>query len=70
MWLIGFVILIAPSAGPEHDKVDCWRFKRDAFRAIADEVGLEVIADWTYTGDSGGGRGRKWDDHVFIGRKA
>lgn len=66
----GYVILIAPSAGYVHrDPIDCWRFYPDAFQAIADEVGLETVADWIYKGDSGGGRGRLWDDHVFVGRK-
>jgi len=65
----GFIVLIAPSSGYTHEPVDCWRFYRDAFTGIADEVGLTVVADWIYTGDSGGDRGRLWDDHVFVGRK-
>jgi len=65
----GYMILIAPSAGYAHTDQDCWRFMRDAFKAIADDVGMETVADWIYTGDSGGGRKRVWDDHVWIGRK-
>lgn len=65
----GYMILIAPSAGYTHTDQDCWRFYRDAFTAIADDVGMETIADWIYTGDSGGGRNRLWDDHTWVGHK-
>lgn len=63
----GFMILIAPSAGPRHDIIDCWRFMDDAFKAIAEEVDLKIIADWidiSYDKAS-----RKWNDHVFVGQK-
>jgi len=65
----GYVVIIAPSAGPAHFKIDCWRFVRDAFRAIAHECDLEVVADWIYTGDSGRGPNKQWNDHTFVGRK-
>ena len=62
------MILIAPSAGPRHDKQDGWRFMDDAFRFIADEVGLVTIADWIDR-DAPDERSRKWADHVFVGEK-
>lgn len=65
----GYMILIAPSAGPNHDKVDCWRFMRDSWQAIAEECGLSLVKSWIYTGNSGGGRGRKWDDHTAVLKK-
>jgi SAM-dependent methyltransferase len=61
----GFIVLIAPSGGRAHDKVDCWRFMRDAFSAIADECELGVIADWIEAGPSGGSDS-EWHDHVAI----
>jgi len=64
----GKVILIAPSAGPRHDKQDGWRFMDDAFRFIAEDVGLITLADWI-TKDAPDERSRKWQDHVFIGEK-
>lgn len=64
----GTIVIIAPSAGPRHDKQDCWRFMDDAFKAIAEEVGLEVVADWI-TANAPDTRSRKWQDHVFVGRK-
>ena len=63
-----YIILIAPSAGPRHDLVDCWRFMDDSFKAIAEEVGLTVIADWV-DHSAPDDRSRKWADHVFIGKK-
>jgi len=40
----GFIFLIAPSRGVEHrHPVDCWRFYRDGFRALAELGGLEVL---------------------------
>lgn len=64
----GWIILIAPSAGPRHDKVDCWRFMDDSFRAIAKESGLIPIADWI-DHNAPDERSAKWKDHVFVGRK-
>lgn len=63
------MVLIAPSSGPRHDKQDGWRFMDDAFRFIADEVGLKVIADWIDRGASDE-RSRKWQDHIFIGERS
>lgn len=64
-----YIILIAPSAGPRHDDRDCWRIMDDGFKAIADEVGLEPVADWVDK-SAPDERSRKWADHVFIGRKS
>jgi SAM-dependent methyltransferase len=63
-----YMVLIAPSMGKRHDKIDCWRFMDDAFKAIAEEVGLTVIADWVdrtvYNN-----RSDLIQDHVFVGQK-
>lgn len=64
----GYIILIAPSNGPRHDLVDCWRFLDDSFKAIAEEVGLTVIADWIDT-TSDDKKSAIWQDHVFVGQK-
>lgn len=64
----GYIILIAPSEGPRHDTIDCWRVMDDGFKAIADDVGLTVIADWIDK-TAPDERSRQWADHVFIGQK-
>lgn len=63
-----FMVIIAPSAGPRHHTIDCWRFMDDAFKSIAEETGLTVIADWIDL-DAPDERSRKWADHVFVGKK-
>jgi len=63
-----YMILIAPSSGPRHDVIDCWRIMDDGFKAIANDVGLEVVADWVDR-SAPDERSRKWADHVFIGKK-
>jgi SAM-dependent methyltransferase len=63
-----YIILIAPSSGPRHDDQDCWRFMDDAWKAIATDVDLELIACWI-TRDAPDERSRKWQDNVFVGRK-
>lgn len=43
----GLLILIAPSAGPIHKfPVDCYRFYPDAYKALADYVGINLIEHW------------------------
>jgi SAM-dependent methyltransferase len=64
----GFIIIIAPSSGPRHDIIDCWRFMDDSFKAIAEETNLTVIADWIdKTSDDK--KSKPWQDHIFIGQK-
>lgn len=63
-----YIILIAPSAGPRHDVIDCWRIMDDGFKAIAEEAGLVSVADWI-DDKAPDERSRKWRDHIFIGRK-
>ena len=63
-----YMVLIAPSAGKVHDVIDCWRYYPDSFKAIAEESGLRVIADWIDNGDWEE-RSARWKDHVFIGQK-
>ena len=62
------MIIIVPSAGPRHDTVDCWRFMDDAFKAIADDCQLEIIANWIDR-EPKDDRSFKWQDNVFIGKK-
>jgi SAM-dependent methyltransferase len=64
----GFIIIIAPSAGPRHDVRDCWRFMDDAFKAIAEECELKIIANWVDR-ESTEKDSMKWNDHVFVGQK-
>jgi SAM-dependent methyltransferase len=63
-----YMVIIAPSSGPRHDVIDCWRFMDDAFKSIADETELTVVADWIDR-SAPDDRSRKWADHVFVGRK-
>lgn len=43
----GYLILIAPSAGPIHRyPVDCYRFYPDSFYALAKHAGCHVVAVW------------------------
>jgi SAM-dependent methyltransferase len=63
----GFMILIAPSTGPRHDIIDCWRFMDDSFKAIAEETDLKIVANWIDTATDKASR--KWNDHVFVGQK-
>lgn len=61
--------LAAPSAGPRHDKQDGWRFMDDGFRFIAEDVGgIEIVADWIDY-DAPDERSRKWQDHLFVGKR-
>jgi SAM-dependent methyltransferase len=64
----GFMILIAPSEGKTHEVVDCWRFLRDSFTAIAEDVGVDVIADWIDR-EATDVRSVIWKDHTFVGQK-
>ena len=64
-----FMIIIAPSTGKPHDKIDCWRFYPDSFKAIAEECGLKVIADWIDKGTEWEPRSNRWRDHTFVGQK-
>lgn len=59
-----FIVLIAPSTGHHHDKQDCWRFMNDAWKAIADDVGLKLIDQWITT-NAPDQRSRKWNDNVL-----
>lgn len=63
-----FIVLIAPSSGPRHDKQDCWRFMDDAWKAIANDVGLTLVDQWI-TKNAPDERSRRWQDNVFVGKK-
>lgn len=64
----GHIILIAPSTGPRHDIIDCWRIMDDGFKAIAEDVGLIVVADWIDKSATDK-KSVLWSDHIFIGEK-
>lgn len=64
----GYIILIAPSTGPRHDIIDCWRIMDDGFKAIAEEVNLEIIDDWI-DNTATDKKSAPWNDHIFIGKK-
>ncbi len=43
----GVIVLIAPSAGPEHRyPVDCYRFYADAYRALANSAKIKLLEVW------------------------
>jgi SAM-dependent methyltransferase len=63
-----YMVLIAPSMGKRHDVIDCWRFMDDAFKAISEEVGLKIVADWVDR-KKHNDRSDLLQDHVFVGRK-
>ncbi len=68
----GFCCIIAPSAGEEHRfPVDCWRFYRDGFKALAKFALLQEVeiykqeeSDVKYTDSS-----NLWKDTVLICKK-
>tara|TARA_Y100000310_G_scaffold345352_1_gene464064 strand:- start:22707 stop:23225 length:519 start_codon:yes stop_codon:yes gene_type:complete len=65
----GFLALIAPSTGPYHDSQDGWRFQRDAFKFISEDIGgIQIVADWITTNAPDKSSSR-WNDHVFVGKK-
>jgi SAM-dependent methyltransferase len=60
----GLAVIIAPSTGFEHRyPVDCWRFYRDGFVALAEYVDCEVVdafTDWDR---------EVWGDSILVARK-
>ncbi|WP_283390293.1 class I SAM-dependent methyltransferase [Methanobrevibacter woesei] len=62
----GFCCIIAPSAGPVHkNPFDCFRFKEDGIKSLADYAGLEVIECYTNDNEIS----KPWYDSVLIARK-
>ena len=71
-----YMIIIAPSTGPNHDDIDCWRFMANSFESIAQECNIKFIESWitndavcdkkSYRFES---RRNIWSDHTFIGQK-
>lgn len=60
----GLAVIIAPSGGFEHRyPVDCWRFYRDGFVALADYVGCELVEAFTDWGNL------DWEDSILVVRK-
>lgn len=64
----GWMIIIVPSEGRDHDEFDYWRFKEHAFDAICDECSMISHLDWIDT-SAPDSRSSHWKDHVFVGRK-
>ena len=64
----GRMVIIVPSAGPQHDQKDYWRFMDNAFEAIADDCQMQTIDNWI-TENAPDERSRKWRDNVFVGTK-
>ncbi len=60
----GLATIIAPSSGFEHRyPLDCWRFYRDGFEALARHVGADVIDSFTDWGNL------DWEDSILVARK-
>jgi SAM-dependent methyltransferase len=67
----GICCIIAPAGGFEHRyPVDCWRFYRDGFRALAKWARLEVLEATTqWQNDHHEDGSDLWQDSVLIARK-
>ncbi len=67
----GLCCLIAPSSGPEHRyPVDCWRFYRDGFAALARFASLKVLEIYSQKGTTGYDDGSDmWQDMVLVCQK-
>lgn len=60
----GVATIIAPAGGFEHRyPVDCWRFYRDGFDALARYVGCEVLESFTDWYNL------PWEDSILVARK-
>ena len=60
----GLAVIIAPSGGFEHRyPLDCWRFYRDGFVALAKYVGCDLIDAFTDWGNY------HWEDSILVVRK-
>lgn len=66
----GLCCIIAPSGGPEHRyPVDCWRFYRDGFAAMARFARIKVLDIRAYgAGAEYDDLSSLWADTVLIGR--
>jgi SAM-dependent methyltransferase len=65
----GYIFLIAPSSGPTHGVVDCWRFSRDAYKALAKWTDCECVESWRdITTTLQGGQRHVWHDMVGVFR--
>ncbi len=68
----GLACIIAPSRGYEHRyPVDCWRFYRDGFVALADYVGMELLSAHTQWARRGYEQDDSddWGDSIAVMRK-
>ena len=60
----GLAVIIAPSGGFEHRyPLDCWRFYRDGFVALAKYVGCDLVDAFTDWGNY------DWEDSILVVRK-
>ncbi len=67
----GLCCIIAPSGGPEHRyPVDCWRFYRDGFAALARYAGIEALDLVSHEGNEiYPDMSHQWKDLMLVGRK-
>jgi SAM-dependent methyltransferase len=67
----GLVVVIAPSAGPEHRyPEDCWRFYPDGMAALAAWADLHVVEAVTYWAPAGYmENSAQWADSVLVAEK-
>ena len=63
-----YMIVIAPSDGPYHHTTDCWRFLKDSFKCISEDIDLKFIESYIDEKPQDP-RSRQWKDHVFVGMK-
>lgn len=62
----GYIYLNAPSSGPNHWDVDCYRFRKDSMRGLAEWGSVELIHAFE---DDGPEADPTWKDCVGIFRK-
>jgi len=68
----GLCCIIAPWTGPVHRyPLDCWRMNCDGMLAIARYGSLEVLENWTQTGDSPNydPDSNQWHESILVARK-
>jgi len=67
----GLCCIIAPSGGPEHRyPVDCWRFYRDGFAAMARFARIKVMEIVVHEGsETYADLSHQWGDVMLIGQK-
>lgn len=62
----GYIYINAPSSGPNHWDVDCYRFRKDSMKGLADWGSVELVHAFE---DDGPEADPTWKDTVGIFRK-